>query len=363
MNLEVGRELLHAARSLRLLSALTPSNAREERESLVADFSNGQARLPRWTYAPVGDAETGAFFAALTDLTRRVRARAPGDDARLASIYEERLEELAVEANIRAARGTVALGALTGARFDADERAAARLASSWRDEASNLSDSDREEETFATDAPRDDSLLSRLRREVGRLRLPCRVEVSPSLSALAATGDGIVLVAAGRMTTASVVERIVAHEVQGHVLPRVRAAALSEPIFRLGTARGTDAQEGLALVYEERGGHLGPRRRRELLLRHDAVGWMRGGADFVEVATRLAGAGLSWELAVGLAERIFRGSDGTHPGLGREAVYLPAFCAVRAHLATHPEHEAVLASGQVSPRWASALAPLAVEAA
>jgi hypothetical protein len=52
--------------------------------------------------------------------------------------------------------------------------------------------------------------------------------------------------------------------------------------------------------------------------------------------------------AVIVAERAFRGGDGTRPGLGRERVYLEALVRVRSHLALRPRDEDVLARGQVA---------------
>jgi hypothetical protein len=76
---------------------------------------------------------------------------------------------------------------------------------------------------------------------------------------------------------------------------------------------------------------------------------MLGGASFADVAAMLVEAhGFdAWD-AVVIAERAFRGGDGTRPGLGRERVYLEALVRVRDHLARHPEDEAVLAAGQVA---------------
>ena len=59
-----------------------------------------------------------------------------------------------------------------------------------------------------------------------------------------------------------------------------------------------------------------------------------------------------------MAERAFRGGDGSSPGLGRERVYLESFVRVRAHLAAHPDDEAVLASGQIALEAIETLRPL-----
>jgi hypothetical protein len=75
---------------------------------------------------------------------------------------------------------------------------------------------------------------------------------------------------------------------------------------------------------------------------------MAGGASFGDVATSLVDDhGLDGRDAVMVAERVFRGSHGSAPGLGRERIYLEAFVRVERHLAGHPEDERVMASGQV----------------
>jgi hypothetical protein len=196
-----------------------------------------------------------------------------------------------------------------------------------------------------------------MRAEIGAQRAPFVVEVRRDLASLAATGERSVFVAAGRTVTDEDVRRTVLHEVSGHVVPRVRAASLEPWIFRIGTARGTDEQEGFALVLEERGGMLGARRKRALAARHLACSAMDRGASFVECVRALMGHGLSPRDAVLVAERAYRGGDGSGAGLGRERVYLACLARVRAHLAAHPNDEAVLASGQVAVAATAALRP------
>jgi hypothetical protein len=205
------------------------------------------------------------------------------------------------------------------------------------------------------------SLLSQLRAAIGAHRVPFAVRPASGLVALAATGERTVYVARGRPLSERTGRRVALHEVLGHVLPRVRAAG-AHPIFALGTARGTDDQEGLALLFEQRAGLLDARRRIELGRRHVAAAAMRSGADFVEVVRHLraidgsaAGgtsqtrtARVSLSEALHIATRAFRGSTGAFPGLGRERVYLPAFLRVVAHLRKNPGAEACLSSGQIA---------------
>ena len=316
--------ILDAMRRVRLIGAATPVNAEAENARLTVALEAGRPSLPRWVYRPEQTSIPSA-----PDAHDLVRAR---------------LEELRLEAAIAERVGTPELSGLAAERFMESPRAlrnADRAATTWAE----LSGRD-DGELLRTDAPDPRSLLSRVREAVGRARAPFNVRVT-TLGTLAATGESTVYVARGRFTTERDARRIALHEVAGHVMPRVRAATL-DPIFALGTARGTDEQEGLALLYEERGGFLDDARRVVLARRHLAARAMQGGADFVEVLRALVLVGAEPRDAVAIASRVFRGSNGTFPGLGRESVYITCYLRVRAHLERHPRDEAILASGQVA---------------
>jgi hypothetical protein len=213
-------------------------------------------------------------------------------------------------------------------------------------------------ELSPSDDPSPGTLLTRKREEVSRLGLPFAVVVQPALAALAATGESHILVAAGRMISKDDVERTVMHEIEAHAIPRTRAAQGRLAIFQIGTARGIDDQEGFALVLEERSGFSTPRRKRELAARHLAVEAMDGGATFADAVTALVKVhGLTPRESVLIAERCFRGGDGTTPGLGRERIYLEAYHRVKEHLASKPTDEGILTSGQVSLDAIETLAP------
>jgi hypothetical protein len=346
----VERLVLLAAREVQLLGSLTPVQAHSERARLVEAVRAGRTASPRWTYARVTH----------DDLRRALDAaeRALADEAEtpVDRLYLERLHELSVEADLCAAAGTPDVPRLARRRFAAGDAHVAREASLlcklWLEGPCPVAPS----ETLASDDADPRSLLSRMRAEVGRLHLPFSVVTQASLAPLAATGEGVILVAPGRRVTDEDTARTVLHEIEGHARPRARACEVPLVIFRAGTARGVDDQEGLALLLEERAGLLGARRRRQLAARHRACEAMDGGAAFADVAPALAREhGLDALQAVVVAERVFRGSDGVRPGLGRERVYLEALVRVRSHLEARPEDEVVLASGQVAVEAAAAL--------
>ncbi len=340
-----------AARGVHLLSAATPTNAQTERARLIAAANRDELTIPKWTYRAAPKSDVRAR------LEHAVKALESLDEDPLAKIYLLRAQELACEAELAQAAGSRLFSDLANARFSAhssaSEKKATALAKRWTKETSAD-----EPEKIACDADHPDSLLSLMKKEVGKRALPFRVQVHPALSSLAATGDGVIYVAASRSISKAAAARTVLHEIEGHALPRVRASKLELAIFRIGTARGTDDQEGLALLIEERAGFLVGERRRDLAARALAVAAMRNGADFAEIVTLLKKEhARDVAQSVAIAERIFRGSDGTHPGLGRESIYIESFVRVKDHVTKFPEAERVLASGQVSIESIAALTP------
>lgn len=346
-----GNPLDHAlrtvARQVGLLGAVTAKNAARERARLLAAYSAGDSATPDWEYDPT---EVGALRRVLDVIQNELDAGGAAASP-VGALYMARCDELALELALVESVGGPDFGRLSAARFPAASPEADALAAAFTDprgpHGQALADDENGECWSDSDDP--DSLISRVRRLVGHLRLPVRVEARDGMASLAATGDGIVVVAAHRRLSHRAAERTALHEVHGHVLPRVRAARQSLSIFSIGTARGIDEQEGLALLLEERAGYLRGARARELGARHSCVMAMRSGASFVEAMKLLReDLGLDLEMALRVAERAYRGGDGVHAGLGREVVYLPAFIGVRTHLRERPADEAILASGQVS---------------
>jgi hypothetical protein len=351
----VERLLARAIAETKLLGVATPLGAEEERARLVAAIDAGRRPAPRWTYAPMPEAD--ALRRALDDAANALaRIASP-----LALAYAARARELALEVELAGAVGTEAIGPLARRRFAAssarEAAAAADLAREWAAEPIDAESTGNDAPRLTTDAADPRSLLSRMREEIGRARIPFRVVVQPGLAPLAATGERTIWIAAGRLVSAEEIERTVLHEIEAHACPRARALHLAPSLFSLGTARGSDDQEGLALLLEERHGFLRGARRRELALRHRVVEHMDAGATFVDVVTTLRAEGLPARRAILVAERAFRGGTATLPGLGRERVYLPSYLAVAAHLRTHPADERILTSGQVSVDALNVLAP------
>jgi len=175
------------------------------------------------------------------------------------------------------------------------------------------------------------------------------------LASLAATGDGVILVATSKWIARRDVERTVLHEIAGHALPREAAAHQRLGIFALGTARGVDDQEGRALLIEESAGFLDGGRRRDLGLRHVAARRTLEGQKFVDVTRVLLDHGSKIADAVRIAARVARGGLAAG-GIAREIVYLPALLRVRRALCG--PFAAVIERMMASGRIAADVAPL-----
>jgi hypothetical protein len=322
------RALASAAGQIRLIRSVTPTNADSELAELTQAFRRGATRLPRWRYdAPPVPPELSRVLEELASFLDK--------EPPLGPLYAARARELRLEAALVDATGTPRLTAMARQRFlgsgepTEDAHRADALALLWTSEAAGTPEragGERAEPSIRScDAKDPRSLLSRLASEVGRKRLPVRVYAQAGMASLAATGDGVILVAENKWLSARDVERTVLHEIEGHALPRARSARTPLGLFAIGTARGIDDQEGRAIALEEKAGFLDAARQFELGCRHLGARATLDGADFTEVVALLRGRGAVLEPALRIAARVQRGSLGVG-GLGREVVYLTARC-------------------------------------
>ncbi len=297
----------------------------------------GRSLVPELTYRP--RPSFGGLAADLAGALLRL-----DESAVLESLYAARIRELQLELELVRAIGGRAFCGLAKRRFAAQGRElgqASELAEHWTRDAGACSES---EPPVAIDEPAEPaSVVSLLQRWIGSARLPFRVVVTDDLSAMAATGQGVVYVAADRVAPRQEALRVAVHEFWGHVLPRHRAGYQALGLFAAGSRGGNDEQEGLALYYEARAGLLGRRRRRELGARHLAAQQLFSGATFADVISTLRARDYEPREAIQVALRAFRGG-----GLGREFTYLPAFLRVGRALASEPALQAWLEAGRLS---------------
>lgn len=334
---DADRKLRELSRRVQPLGALSPTNFGSEVARLEAAWQSGREEAPRFEYASPPD--LSHVPGAAEDIVR-----AAEEDDELGALYVDRARELLLEAELIGARATPAFVGLAKRRFEGDSAimvAADRLAEAWA--SIPLEDSDAETVVRTDDEADPRSLVRRARAELGRLRLPVRVSVVASLAPLAAAGERLLQIAAARTVSLTDVERTVMHEVHGHLLPMHRAAMLGPALFEVGSARGSEGQEGYALLLEHRAGFLRGARARELAQRHFAARATHAGATFSEIVALLRGRGAPLRSSLRIAARAVRGG-----GLGREAGYLPAYLEVTEAVRRFARLETVLASGRLS---------------
>lgn len=329
-----------------MIAATTPIDLAAELSRLLSSWTAGNACLPQFSYHPRQDHRD--LISSLENIAEALEHEGP-----LGQVYADRARELAMEAFICSTVGLSSFRTYARQRFSRRDRfdgLADALVQDWLDEPFEQQLPDPSDLVSSDDPQNARSLLVRLRSEMGARKIPFRVVVARDSSALAATGDSFVQIAAGRTMTITDVERTVLHEMEGHVMPRCRANTQPIGIFALGTRFGIDDQEGRALCIERRNGYLDGARRRELAFRHLAARLLEQDADFVQAARTLLDRGAPHEDALRITARVFRGG-----GLGREVVYLPAFLRIDAALAQDPGIDDVLGAGRVAVATADVL--------
>jgi Domain of unknown function (DUF1704) len=341
-----------------LLQRAWPERARAQCERWIAAVRRGEAIPLTFCYRP--PPRLTALRAALDGVAAALARESVPAEAGPATLYAERALELELEAALAEAIGTPGFTALARRRHSigrtSEWHAAERRAREWASAPELEQASSAVEPCFASDdASSALSLVSVLREQVGRLRLPVRVQVVHELASRAATGEGVIYVRAAERLSGRESLRIARHEVFAHALPRVRARQHPLGLLRVGCAGAAEDEEGRALVLEQRFGDLGPERRRELGLRHLAALAVADGADAHACVRRLEGFGCGLEQAVALYARSARGAAARGGGLCRELEYLPAWLRVGAAFAAVPRLERWLEQGRASLRAARAL--------
>ncbi len=326
--------LRRAEYEIRLLDRAQPLNAAAEREALIGDWGAGKRRAPRFEYA--ARPALGALRAAL-----EAAAVSIGGFGALGAAYAARAAELEVEAAAAEVIGTAEFAARSARRYPLQASPDAEAAEAWAARWIDAPDDPPSKQHRSDDRSDAASLYRALERATAGL--PVRVEVRANQAAAAAVGDGFVGIRPGLWHGEDAARRIVLHEIEGHVRPRVLAQREELGLFRIGSAQSNEAEEGRALLLERGAGVLEAGRRRELARRHIAARDVRRGAAFEEVVSALLGLGQDVASAVEAACRAYRGG-----GLARECIYLVALSQVAHAFEAEPELESYFEHGRVS---------------
>jgi hypothetical protein len=338
-----------AERQIALLDRCRPVNARPETERVIEGWENGRAAIPEYRYGPPPD--LSEIIALLETVATSAATAGP-----LGELYGARALELVREAHVVEALSTVAFRERARRRFPVDTSAPGRRADATAARWVALDPAPAAHHVVSDDDRDPSSLLSAVRALVGSMRLPIRVSMTSDLACAAAAGDGFILVQRGLRLRPESARRIALHEVLGHAAPRIRATTESLGLFAVGAARGSEDEEGRALLIEERHGLLDVERRRELAGRHLAALAVRDGADWVETVRLSMELGFSTREAVRMAARVLRGG-----GLARELIYLPARERVKRVLELEPRIERWLERGRIGIDAARKLRALSAE--
>lgn len=206
-------------------------------------------------------------------------------------------------------------------------------------------------EAEGTDAMESEPLVSLEElalREVEERGLPIQV-VARDMPSRAAAGSGTLFVQRRLRVARSLGERILLHELEAHLLPRLEAQSFGAP-FSLGPALCGLDEEGFALELERQGAFLEGARRQELAHRYRAARAVLEGASAESIVTELCDFGHTREEAVRTWARAARG-----PGLGRDVAYLLGYLRVSRALRARPSLERWFRRGRMSVEAAEQL--------
>ena len=331
--------LRRAELEIRLIDRAQPTNAVAEREALIQDYGAGRPRAPKFEYSP--PPELAKLRSQLS-----AAAKAIGGLGALGAAYAGRALELELEADAAEKVGGAEFAARCARRYPLESSPDADVADEWAARWIRAEDDPPSKLHRSDDRDDPESLISALERATEGL--PVRVQIR-NQAAAASVGDGFVGVRAGLWHSRASVTRIVLHEIEGHVRPRVLAQREPLGLFRVGSARSSDDEEGRALLLERGAGVLEGARRRELARRHLAARAVRAGISFEQTVTQLLGLGQDITSAVEAACRAHRGG-----GLAREYVYLVSLARVTRAFEAEPELEGYFEHGRVSVEAARA---------
>lgn len=310
------KDLLESEARVRLLDRASPPSLSATIEQFSAGKRLDASALPA---LPLGEpSRERRVIAAISDALGRASR-----DLRVELLLERALE-LHREIERAAALGSSNLVELTRAlfaRFTPDLEEADGLCAQWIDQP---------DDQAGAGAPELAVLLEEVARAaVDARRIPVRV-VAREMSGRAAAGPGTLFVQRRLVVPRSVAARVILHELEAHILPRLEAPRMGAP-FSIGPEGADLDEEGFALTLEQAHGFLGAARRRELGLRHRAARRVLAGVAPDEIVSEICDLGEARAEAIRIWARAARG-----PGLCRDLYYLIGFVRTSKAFAERP---------------------------
>jgi hypothetical protein len=328
--ISVENELLRVEAEIRLLDRVNVGAIVQIRDQALGD-PRALAQLTRISYPRFEDPKR------VERTLSAVRGEVERQDISvIRELLIERIDELHFQLEQALSLGTERLREMVGAAYRGlSERIAAEgLAADFRGLVTQVSDLGGEGPLYS---------LAELAAQRAGTHPTLRVVERPLLSR-AAAGDGVLYIRKGLHVTKDECERILLHELEGHLALRERARHLGPP-FRIGSKEAWMDEEGRAVVLEREAGLLSERRRRELGLGHAVALLVLEGAEPIEIFRAFDEPSTSREALVTAICRSLRGG-----GLCRELGYLVGFHRVSEALRDRPSLLEEMSHGRLSVR-------------
>lgn len=322
--------------SFSMLTYASPCNAIEEQERLLRCWSCGEYDSPRWAYPALNRKSLDESMLSLKQ-AESFLSKNLAYFGMWGELYYNKIAEIFSEIEVLRSIGCRSMKWARQHRFanyinligydEPDQLAAQWIQCPSPEDALKQIPTDDPSHPF--------SLLSRMRAALEHERIKMSIVISPRVGSLAATGNDVIVIAANQKTTAIEIERIVLHEIHGHVLPRTRSQNCVPALLHIGSAWANEDEEGRALMLEKQAGLLHSKRKRSLAARHIAACMNEKGVSYVDVATHLYRTHeFSLHDSLAIASRVFRGGfrqgRDVFSGLAREQIYLPALLRIQS---------------------------------
>jgi len=319
-----------------LLARSHPTNWLELQSRLIERWKLGYPEEPVFRFAPPPNLTK--LRQALDQLEKWSEDQGPWGE-----IYAARCRELQLEAEIAEHIGDATVRARAQRRFSVDGANSGSLmqvARTWI----QLEQSSDSGETIRSDDESDDrSLICQMRCELRRCGYSYPIKLENRLASRATVDDKFVWLKPQVYLLPNESERIVIHEVHGHVARRVAVKSPENAGFACGT-NGADAdEEGRALWLEDSAGLFDSARKADIGRRHWVAEACREGGTFSDAVRSLVELNTTIENAINLTLRVWRGG-----GIAREIVYLDAYRRAKQALADSPELESWMKRGRLS---------------